>query len=401
MPDIWTFHSAGEILFGRQAAEQLGQVSARIGIQRALVVTDGPLVAAGIVERIETSLKHAGVTSCVFTEGEPEPSLQAARACIDKLNDCQADGVIGLGGGSNMDLAKAAATVGAHGGTIQDYVGDSQIPGPVLPLVCLPTTAGTGSEVTFAAVLTDTQNELKVPILSNHIRPRVAIVDPTLTVSCPKKVTAESGIDALTHAIEAYTAIDHGHFPLPPGEASVYQGHNPLTDALAAKAISLIGEHLPRAVEEPDQLAAREGMALAALLAGLAFSNCGVALVHALQAAVGGATHSAHGAGNGLLLPHVMRFNQPACLARTAQTAQLLGRNVDGLSTEEQAALAIATVQNLAAEIGIPQRLSELGLSAEQIPTVASKAFLAQRILRVNPREITQQQMEELLQEAM
>jgi alcohol dehydrogenase class IV len=401
MGEIWTFHSAGEILFGRGAAGQVGEVASRIGIQRVLIVTDKPLVAAGIVAGVEESLHKAGASVEIFEGGEPEPSLEAGQACIDRLAECQADGIVGLGGGSNMDLAKAAAAVAAHGGTIRDYLGDGEVPGPVLPLICLPTTAGTGSEVTFAAVLTDTQNQIKVPILSNYIRPAVAIVDPELTLTCPRKVTAESGIDALTHAIEAYTAIDHGKFPLPAGERSVYQGSNPLTDSLASKSIALIGENLRVAVEEPENLAAREGMALGATIAGLAFANSGVALVHALQAAVGGATHSAHGAGNGLLLPHVMRFNLPACLPRFARIAQLLGCELDGLSEEEQAQEAIGAVQELSRDIGIPQRLSELGLSAEQIPTVAAKGFLAQRILRVNPRGITQQQMEDLLNEAL
>ncbi|MDP6721316.1 MAG: iron-containing alcohol dehydrogenase [Pirellulaceae bacterium] len=400
MSEVWTFHSAGQIVFGPRAAAQVGQIATRIGLQRVFIVTDQALIAAGLLGGVRGSLVEAGIAVDVFDGGEPEPSLAVGEACIEQARRCNADGILGLGGGSNMDLAKAAATVIAHGGAIRDYVGDDQVPGPVLPLICLPTTAGTGSEVTFAAVLTDTENELKIPILSNYIRPAVAIVDPQLTLSCPPKVTADSGIDALTHAIEAYTAIDNRQFPLPAGEESVYQGCNPLSECLAEKAITLIDEHLVQAVSEPNNLAAREGMALAATLAGLAFANSGVALVHALQAAVGGATHSSHGAGNGLLLPYVMRFNLPACLTKTAQIAKLLGCDLDGLTQDEAAEQAVEAVQDLARQIGIPQQLRELGLSADQIPTVAEKAFQAKRILRVNPREISLSEMEEILHAA-
>src|SRR5262249_46233849 len=159
-----------------------------------------------------------------------------------------------------------------------------------------------------AAVLTDTENQIKVGILSNFLRPRVAVVDPLLTVPCPPKVTADSGIDALTHAVEAYTAVDNAAFPLPPGERTVYRARHPLGAWLAEKAIALIGANLRRAVANGNDLGAREGMALGATLAGLAFSNVGVAAVHALEYPVGGATHCSHGAGNGLLLPFVMRF---------------------------------------------------------------------------------------------
>src|SRR5205085_8786790 len=176
-----------------------------------------------------------------FSGGEPEPSMRAAEACIELARPFRPDALLGLGGGSNMDLAKIAATVLAHGGGPRDYVGDDKIPGPVHPLLCVPTTAGTGSEVSAAAVLTDTDSKMKVGILSNYLRPRVALVDPLLTVSCPPRVTADSGIDALTHAIEAYTAVDNEEFPLPAEERTIYQGRHPLGDVLAERAIQLIG----------------------------------------------------------------------------------------------------------------------------------------------------------------
>src|SRR5262249_3575474 len=206
--------------------------------------------------------------------------------------------------------------------------------------ICVPTTAGTGSEVSAAAVLTDTENHIKVSTLSNFLRPRVAIVDPLLTMSCPPKVTADSGIDALTHAIEAYTAVGKPRFPLPPGERSVYQGKNPFADLIAERAIVLIGKNLRTAVRRGNDAQAREAMALAATLAGMAFSNAGVAVVHALEYPLGGAVHCSHGAGNGLLLPYVMRYNLPTRMPEVPRIAQLVREDVAGLSEMEAAAKA-------------------------------------------------------------
>lgn len=264
----------------------------------------------------------------------------------------------------------------------------------------MPTTAGTGSEVSAASVLTDTENQIKVGILSHFLRPRVAIVDPLMTVSCPPKVTADSGIDALTHAIEAYTAVDNADFPIPPGEKSVYQGRHPLADALAAQAISLIGSNLRRAVHNGNDLEAREGMAWAATLAGLAFSNVGVAAVHALEYPVGGATQCSHGAGNGLLLPYVMRFNMPVRQREFAKIAQLLGKDVTDLDEKLAAERAIEAVTQLRADIGIPLRLRDLGVRQEQLRGFAEKAFAIKRILRVNPRPAAIDDLEGILRAA-
>jgi alcohol dehydrogenase class IV len=297
--------------------------------------------------------------------------------------------LLGLGGGSNMDIAKMTAVLLAHGGDARDYLGDDRIPGPTMPLICVPTTAGTGSEVSGAAAFTDMDNAVKVGCLSNYLRPRVAVVDPLLTVSCPPKVTADSGIDALTHAIEAYTAVDNADFPLPPGERSVYQGRHPVGDIFAEKAIRLVGTHLRRAVHHGDDLEARDGMALAATLAGLSFSNVGVALVHALEYPVGGATNCSHGAGNGLLLPYVMRYNQPYRKPEFARIAEWLGEELPDVSEDAAAQRAITAVERLRSDIGIPGRLRELGAKEADLPEFAAKAFAIKRILRVNPRTPT------------
>ena len=386
MRTTWTFHSAGQLVFGRGAVNQTGEVARELKLRRLLLVTDERLIAAGLDRGVRDSLAAAGITVDVFSSGQPEPSLDLVEQCVVQARAARPDGVLGLGGGSNMDLAKIVAAVLTHGGGPRDYVGEYRVPGPVLPLICMPTTSGTGSEVTAASVLTDTANQIKVGVLSNYLRPRLAIVDPLLTVSCPAKVTADSGIDALTHAIEAYTAVDNETFPLPTGERTVYQGRHPLADCLAEKAIELIGRHLVAAVREPQNLDAREGMSLAATVAGLSFSNTGVALVHAMEYPVGGAVHCSHGAGNGLLLPFVMRYNLPLRVKQFARIAELLGEDTRGLSPEAAAERAIAAVERLKAAIGIPARLRDLGVSEAQLPLFAGKAFNIKRILRVNPR---------------
>lgn len=398
MRETFTFHSAGQLLFGQNAVTQLGEIVGRLRGQRVLVVTDKVLDRVGIVAKVREPL--TGVSVEVFDGGEPEPSIGMVLRCMEAGKAFKPDVVLGLGGGSNMDAAKLVAITLTHGGDPRDYVGEDKVPGPVLPLVCVPTTAGTGSEVSAAAVFTDTDKHMKVSCLSNYLRPAAAVVDPLLTFSCPPKVTADSGIDALTHAIEGFTAIDNADYPLPSGERSVYQGKNPFADMTAEKAITLVGKYLRRAVKDGNDLEAREGMALAATLAGLAFSNAGVALVHAMEYPVGAAVHVSHGAGNGLLLPFVMRYNLPAKTAAFAQVARLLGEDVAGLDDAATAQRAVDAVERLKADIGIPGKLRDLGVKEEQLAPFAEKAFAVKRLMRVNPRYPTRDEIEHIYRQA-
>jgi alcohol dehydrogenase class IV len=228
---------------------------------------------------------------------------------------------------------------------------------------------------------------MKVSSLSNLMRPRLAVVDPELTVTCPRQVTADSGIDALTHAVEAYTATDYTRLAQDTDNLMPYDGRSPMGDVLAEKAIELVGRHLATAVREPENMEAREGMAMAATLAGLAFSNCGVALVHAMEYPLGGLLHCSHGGGNGMLLPHVMQFNLPARVPQLARIAQLLGEDVAGLPQEEAAQLAVDAVHRLNREIGVPLTIRDLGGSEDQLPLFTEKAFAVKRLLMMNGRE--------------
>jgi alcohol dehydrogenase class IV len=397
MRTTFAFRSAGNLIFGRHAVRELSGVLDRAGAKRVFVVADKILAGVGIVDQVR---RAAGRPVEVFDGGEAEPSLGMVLKCIDAAKTFRPDTIIGLGGGSNMDAAKLAAIVLGHGGSVLDYVGENKVPGPIMPLVCIPTTAGTGSEVSSAAVFTNTEIQLKVSVLSYYLRPTAAIVDPLLTVSCPPKVTADSGIDALTHAIEGFTAVDNATYPLPPDETSVYQGKNPFADMCAEKAITLVGRFLRRAVHDGNDLEARDGMALAATLGGLAFSNAGVALVHAMEYPVGAAVHCSHGAGNGLLLPYVMRYNMPSRQEEYGYIAELLGDDTTGEFEAGAAEAAIKAVEDLRADIGIPLRLRDIGVKEDMLATFAEKAFSFKRLMRVNPRYPTQAEIEQVFRAA-
>ncbi len=400
MRSTWSFYTAGQLTFGPGAVGQLGELLGSRKIERLLIVTDKNLVEAGIEEKVRKPIQDAGITVQTFADGEAEPSIAVALRSVEAARQFEPQAVLGLGGGSNMDLSKITALIYAHGGQPSDYFGFDNVPGPVLPLVCVPTTSGTGSEVSHAAVLTDTDNELKVSTLSNYLRPALACVDPELTYECPRQVAADAGIDALTHAIEAYTAVDYQSLELPPGEKSAYEGRFPLGECLAEKSIELIGRNLVTAVQDEQNHDARDKMALAATLAGIAFSNCGVALVHALEYPIGGALHCSHGAGNGMLLPYVMRFNLPERKPTFARIAALLGEDTEGLDEDAVAELAITAVERIKREIGIPERIRDIGGAPIQLPLFAEKSYAIARLRWVNPRPSTQKDILNILTSA-
>ena len=384
----WSFTSAGKIVFGAGCSRSAGDEFRALGVRRVGIVTDATI--AKLAGPIRESLETADIEVVVFDGCRPEPSLADVDRSVEFARLESINGVLALGGGSCIDTAKLTALVLAHGGSARDFVGEWKVPGPVLPLVAVPTTAGTGSEVSQSAVFTDDASANKVSVLSPFLRPRVALVDPALTYGCPPKVTADSGIDALVHAVEAFTAADHGEFSARPGGPSTYQGAGPLTDLYAEKAIRLVGQFLVRAYESPDDAEAREGMALAALCGGLAFSNAGVALVHAMEYPVGAAVHVSHGAGNGLLLPHVMRYNSGVRAERFAQIANWLGVSTTCLTPAGASSAAASAVEALNSRIGIPRRLSELGVTETMLPEFSRKAANVGRLMRVNPRTPTE-----------
>lgn len=396
---VWQFATAGTIKYGRGCREQLEQVVLQRGL-RPLVVTDSNLMQVGLIQELLALLEASSLQHCVFSGSVAEPAIAIAEEACEVGRAHRADCVIGIGGGSNLDVAKVAATVLKHGGVPSDYFGFDAVPGPVLPMFAIPTTAGTGSEVSHSAVLTDPEKQIKVSTLSQWLRPAVAIVDPALTDSCPPSVTGPSGIDALVHAIEAFTNRDFSQMVDVDPQARAYEGSYPLTRLLASEAIELVGKHLVTACREPDNQASRDAMAQAAMLAGMAFSNSGVGIVHALEYPVGALTHCGHGEGNGLILPHVMKYNRSHRVQAFGRIAALLGVDVTGMSPAEAADRAIVEVETLQERVGIRKRLRDLGLREDQISQVAEKAFAIRRLMDLNPRTPTQQDLESILRSA-
>jgi alcohol dehydrogenase class IV len=395
----WRFYTAGEIIFGRGAVRRTGEVVRGLDAVRACLVTDPGLIAAGLHEPVLASLREAGVEADLHDGGQPKPTVEAVAASAAAMKGKGYEALVALGGGSNIDLAKAVAVLLRHGGEVGDYIGEHTVPGPVLPLVAVSTTAGTGSEVSGASVLADPGQNRRGAIRSNQLRPRAAIYDPLLTVSCPPRVTADAGIDALTHAVEAYLVADH-RLESGPDRPGLYTGRSALSDTLAERAIALAGQYLRRAVYHGSDLEAREGMHLASLLAGMAFSNAGLTAVHALEYPVGVATGCTHGAGNGLLLPYVMAYNVAACPDRLATVARLLGEAVDGFTAWEAARQAVEAVKRLNADIGIPLRLREMGVTEEDLRPMAVATAQIRRLLEANPRPLDADSLEDILREA-
>ncbi|WHY67305.1 hydroxyacid-oxoacid transhydrogenase [Neobacillus sp. SuZ13] len=401
MRNTWDFYSTERIVFGNGSIGQLDSILQRLKARNILLVTDPGIKNAGIVDRISSLLEQANYETVIYDQVVPEPPVDSAMDCYKfAKSQMDIDAVIGLGGGSSIDMAKIVALLVAHGGHPLDYYGgENQVPGPIAPLVAIPTTAGTGSEVTSVAVLTDVENNLKVGISDNYLRPTVALLDPQLTVGLPAYVTACSGIDALSHAVEAYTAKPSSYIQ---AEGNIlFQGSIPISDALAYRAIELIAKNLPLAVQQGSNLEARSNMLLGSLLAGMSFSNAGTAAAHALAYPIGGLVKSPHGEVTGLLLPYVMEYNTAVETEKMVKISRAFGVNTDGLSDKEAALAASKAVLTLLREIGLPTRLTEIGIKDEDIPEIAEKTLLIDRLIRNNPRVPTQRNLEELLRKAL
>ncbi|MDQ0338117.1 alcohol dehydrogenase class IV [Caldalkalibacillus uzonensis] len=398
MRATWEFVSTKNIVFGYGSVEKLDHILQRFNARNVLIITDQGIRQAGILERVASLLQ--GYHVMVYDQAVPEPPIQSALECYEHARSVQqTDVIIGLGGGSSIDLAKVVALLMAHGGHPRDYFGENKVPGPVAPLIAIPTTAGTGSEVTSITVLTDTENNLKTGISDNHLRPAVALLDPTLTLKLPPYVTACSGIDALAHAIEAYMAKPFQYIEAD-GEL-LFQGANPISDALAIQAIKLIADHLVVAVQQGSKLEARSQMLLGSLLAGMAFSNAGTAAAHALAYPIGGLIKAPHGELTGLLLPYVVEFNAHAAKEKVRNIAQAFGLPSEGISTKEVKDRLVAALFDLLKSIGLPTKLSEIGIHKEQLPEIAKKALTIERLIRNNPRIPTQEGFEQLLTKAL
>jgi alcohol dehydrogenase class IV len=399
---VWGFATCGELLFGKHAVKKIGKVAQRLGGKKVLIVSDPNIRDAGLLKSVLEPLQEMSIPFEVYDQGEPEPSIEKVLECTDFAKKGNYDLFVCLGGGSVIDLGKAAAVLATYGKHPNDYFGEGKVPGRVRPIVAIPTTAGTGSEVSPTAVLTDKKANLKKGISDNRLRPTVSIMDPLLTLSCPPSVTAATGIDVLAHAIESYMALNFAYLPLNPGEEDtvLYHGSYPLTDCLALKAVELVGQNLRTAVDQGKNVEARVNMAMANLMAGMAFSNSGVTAVHAMAYPLGAVSHAPHGVVNGLLLPHVMEYNLPVRMKELMDVARALGEEVEDLSPREAARKAIAEVNEIIRDIGLPTRMRDIGVKEKDIRPMAEATMLVTRLLRSNPRRMNVDTIEEIFKHA-
>ncbi len=375
-----------EILFGAGQMAAIGQVAARLG-SKALICTDARFAASDAFSTLHQRLRDAGLQCHVFDAVEPDLPSETVYRCAEAAQRFTPDLVVGVGGGSCLDMAKCASLILTHGGQLEDYYGEFKIPSRVLPIIAVPTTAGTGSEVTPVAVVSDAKRTLKVGISSPYLIPAAAICDPVLTWTCPPLLTAIAGADALTHAIEAFTAFRR----VPDADLAqkhVFVGKNAFSDLFALKAITLIGRSLERACADGADRQARSDLMQGALAAGCAFGTAGTSLAHAVQYPIGALTHTPHGIGVATVLPYAMSYNRSAAMAEMAEIAVALGSDRAALSTEELSHAAIREVSRLFAAVGIPASLQGLGLPRDQIDWTAEHAVGIERLIKNNPRPI-------------
>ncbi len=387
-----------EILFGKGQRHALPAVAAKYG-RRAFVCTDERFAATSQFAEILAGLHNAAIGTLVFDRTLPDVPRDSVAAGIAQAKDFKPDMVIGIGGGSCLDMAKCAALLLSHGGRLEDYYGEFKVPGPTLPVIAVPTTAGTGSEVTPVAVISDPDRTLKVGIASPHLIAVVALCDPDLTATCPPSLTAIAGADALTHAIEAFTAGSRGADPHLP-QQHVFIGKSALTDHFALLAIKLLGRSLEKAYRDGSDEAARADVMMGALAAGCAFGTAGTAAAHAVQYPVGALTHTPHGLGVATMLPYVMTYNLAAAAAEIAEVGTALGLSHQGGDADALAQATIREVSRLFGAIGITPTLAELGLPEDKIDWTAEQALGIDRLIKNNPRPFDLAAMRRLVRAA-
>jgi alcohol dehydrogenase len=356
----------------------------KYGFRHALIVTDAGLAKAGVATKVATLLQEQDINATIFDGAKPNPTVSNVEKGLEQLKLSGADFIISLGGGSPHDCAKGIALVAANGGEISDYEGVDQSAKPQMPLIAINTTAGTASEMTRFCIITDETRHVKMAIVDRNVTPLLSVNDPALMAAMPKGLTAATGMDALTHAIEAYVST----------------AATPITDACALKAVELISANLRTAVANGNDMPARENMAYAQFLAGMAFNNASLGYVHAMAHQLGGFYDLPHGVCNAVLLPHVESFNASVCPARLKDVATAMGIDTQRLDNTEGAAAAIAAIRKLSGDIGIPGGLAELGAKADDIPILAANA-MKDACGFTNPRPANQGEIEEIFRIAM
>jgi len=384
MVNDFSFFLPTRIMFGLNMAEKVGEEALEMGLSKILVVTDEGFSRVPMFEKIVGRISDTGISYRIFNKLKGEPDIEIVEEGAAFLREAETDGIVGFGGGSSMDLAKALSVLGTNKGTVDEYMGVDLVREPPLPLIVMPTTAGSGSEVTRVAVLTDHKKNYKGAIVSNLIPPKAAILDPGFLATLPPRVIAETGIDALSHAIEAFYSL----------------GSNPISDILAKDAIRRISSNLRALVANPQNVTAAGNVVLGSMLAGAAFLNTGVGNVHALAHSLGTYHHISHALSVAVLLPYVMEHNVNACMDRFAEMAVAMGANIEGLPLREAARKAVDEVRYLLADVGMPEKMSELQVTDAHFKEMAADAAESPPSLS-NPRRCTVEELVEVYRKAL
>jgi alcohol dehydrogenase class IV len=376
------FNTVRRIVSGFGSLETLGDEIKRLKGTKVLIVTDPGIKSAGLVELAAAILDRAKINYHFFTEVEPDPKIDVVFSSLAAAKNFGPDLIVGLGGGSSLDISKVTSVMMTNAGPIEKYFGMELVPEPGIPLVLIPTTAGTGSEMTSICVLSDPANKVKKGIVSEHMFARTALLDPQLTLGLSPHITATTGMDALVHAIESFTGV----------RATIF------TDTLNLQAICLVATNLRKAYAHGENREARENMLNASCLAGMAFSNTQNGLDHALALAIGGKFHLPHGLLTAFILPWVMEYNLLADPGKFIQIARAFGETPDGLPEVEGARLSVRAIKSLLDDLGISYKLSDYGVPQEEIPAIAKATIGAVRLISNNPRKVLEKEVIKLLE---
>lgn len=379
----YQYNNPTQIEFGPGAIRKIPERLAALGGKKVMIVTDKGVAAAGILDKISAVLKDAAMAFTVFDEVLPDPSTEVIEAIFALFRQEGADCILAIGGGSPIDAAKGVSLLSGNPGKLQDYGGVGKVKAKGLPLVAVPTTAGTGSEVTIFAVLSDLKANVKFTVTSALIAPDVAVLDPELTLTLPAGITAATGLDAMTHAVEAYTSLIS----------------QPMTDALALEAMRLLYRYLPEAVNCGSSLTARTMVLQGALMAGVAFNNAFLGLAHAIASPLGAHFHVPHGMANAVILPYVMDYNYTAAPEKYAQMGRIFGLEIKGGDIYENAYKAVTAMEKFVEICGLPRTLREVGAKEELLDQVAEDALLSVQ-LRFNCRSANAKQIRQVLAKA-
>lgn len=379
------FRMLTRIRYGIGISGQAAVFCKEQGGTKAFLMADQILLDSGVLTPVFKSFENAGMEYVLFTDIVPEPPVAAVDNVSKAMKETDCDVCVSIGGGSTIDTAKAVCMLQTNEGSIKDYLfgGTKTVTNPSVPLICIPTTAGTGAEVTAASVIDDTENKVKLSVTDEKLIPLLALLDPTLQASLPPSVTAATGMDALTHAIESYVSLNA----------------NPIGDAYGLQTMRMIGSNLRTAVADGSNMEARGNMIIASLLGGAAILNCGLGVVHGIAQSIGGIAHVSHGVANALILPYAMEKNYVGNLEKFKNIAVCLGEKVEGLTLREAAARSVKAIIDLENDIGIPRKLSEVGVTREMFPQIIEDTMVY-RLLAINPIKITRKHVEEILETA-